>query len=142
LFVILDQYADWEAALVAAAINDIDEDGERYAVKTVSLTREPVRSIGGFTVLPDCDLGSAPKDAAAILLIGGRSWRKPEAAAVAEQNELAYGSALLAEIGRIRADAERLQRESVRRGCRTRCCQRLRPQAHQRGLRVKWISLQ
>jgi hypothetical protein len=35
-----------------------------------------------------------------------------KAAAVAEQNELAYGSALLAEIGRIRADAERLQRES------------------------------
>jgi len=84
LFVILDQYADWEAALVAAAINDIDEDGERYVVKTVSLTREPVRSIGGFTVLPDCDLGSAPKDAAAVLLIGGRSWRKPEAAAVAK----------------------------------------------------------
>ena len=35
-----------------------------------------------------------------------------KAAAVAEQHELAYGSALLAEIGRIRADAERLQRES------------------------------
>ena len=31
---------------------------------------------------------------------------------MAEQHELAYGSALLAEIGRIRADAERLQRES------------------------------
>jgi hypothetical protein len=38
-----------------------------------------------------------------------------KAAAVAEQCELAYGSALLAEIGRIRADAERLQLESERR---------------------------
>jgi hypothetical protein len=38
-----------------------------------------------------------------------------KAAAVAEQHELAYGSALLAEIGRIRADAERLQLESERR---------------------------
>jgi len=38
-----------------------------------------------------------------------------KAAAVAEQNELAYGSSLLAEIGRIRADAERLQRESESR---------------------------
>ncbi len=38
-----------------------------------------------------------------------------KAAAVAEQSELAYGSALLAEIGRIRADAERLQLESERR---------------------------
>jgi hypothetical protein len=32
-----------------------------------------------------------------------------------EQKDLAYGSALLAEIGRIRADAERLQIESERR---------------------------
>ena len=38
-----------------------------------------------------------------------------KAAAVAEQKDLAYGSALLAEIGRIRADAERLQIESERR---------------------------
>jgi len=38
-----------------------------------------------------------------------------KAAAQAEQKDLAYGSALLAEIARIRADAERLQVESERR---------------------------
>lgn len=38
-----------------------------------------------------------------------------KAATAVEQKELAYGSALLAEIGRIRADAERLQLESERR---------------------------
>jgi hypothetical protein len=38
-----------------------------------------------------------------------------KAAAQVEQKDLAYGSALLAEIGRIRADAERLQIESERR---------------------------
>jgi hypothetical protein len=38
-----------------------------------------------------------------------------KAAAVVEQKELAYGSALLEEIGRIKADAERLQLESERR---------------------------
>ena len=38
-----------------------------------------------------------------------------KAAAVIEQKDVAYGSALLAEIGRIRADAERLQIESERR---------------------------
>lgn len=38
-----------------------------------------------------------------------------KAAAVAEQKDLAYGSALLAEVGRIRADAERLQLESENR---------------------------
>lgn len=38
-----------------------------------------------------------------------------KAAALVEQKDLAYGSALLAEIARIRADAERLQIESERR---------------------------
>ena len=38
-----------------------------------------------------------------------------KAAALVEQKDLAYGSALMAEIGRIRADAERLQLESERR---------------------------
>src|SRR5215469_8095870 len=38
-----------------------------------------------------------------------------KAAAVVEQKDLAYGSALLEEIGRIKADAERLQLESERR---------------------------
>jgi hypothetical protein len=38
-----------------------------------------------------------------------------KAAAAVEQNGLAYGSALLVEIGRIRADAERLQSEAERR---------------------------
>jgi hypothetical protein len=38
-----------------------------------------------------------------------------KAAAMVEQKDVAYGSALMAEIGRIRADAERLQLESERR---------------------------
>jgi len=38
-----------------------------------------------------------------------------KAAAIVDQKDVAYGSALIAEIGRIRADAERLQLESERR---------------------------
>ena len=83
LLVILDQYADWEAAHVAAALSDPDEGEPKYEVKTVSLEKKPVRSIGRFTVLPDYDLATAPEDCAAVLLIGGYSWRKPEAVPVA-----------------------------------------------------------
>ena len=84
LLVILDRYADWEAAHVAAALSDPDEGEPKYDVKTVSLEKKPVHSIGRFTVLPDYDLATAPEDCAAVLLIGGYSWRKPEAAPVAE----------------------------------------------------------
>lgn len=76
LFVILDQYADWEAAPLASAIND--ENGLR--VRTVSLSREPVRSIGGFTCLPDLSVSEAmDSDYVALILVGSDSWRTPEA---------------------------------------------------------------
>ncbi|MDN5710287.1 MAG: DJ-1/PfpI family protein, partial [Planococcus sp. (in: firmicutes)] len=77
LFVLLDEYADWEAASLAAALNEEPEgDGRRFDVKTVSLTKDPVRSIGGFTVLPDYGIDDAPDEFAGLILIGGNSWRK------------------------------------------------------------------
>jgi putative intracellular protease/amidase len=84
LFVILDQYADWEAASVAAAINDgHGAGGNAFCVKTVSASKEPVRSIGGFATIPDYDLASVPDDFAALLLIGGNTWRTETAKKVA-----------------------------------------------------------
>ena len=77
LFVLLEQYADWEGAYLAPWIHNLGKS--EWAVKTVSLTKEPVRSIGGFTVLPDYDMASAPKDFAALVLIGGTSWRSDAA---------------------------------------------------------------
>lgn len=74
LFVVLEQYADWEAAAIAAALNEEPEQGEKkYEVKTVSLDGEPVTSIGGFKVLPDYSLDTAPDDFAGLILIGGNS---------------------------------------------------------------------
>lgn len=80
LFVILDQYADWEAAYLSSALYMLGHGA--YEVKTVSLTREPVTSIGGFRALPDFDLDSIPADYEAVILIGGMSWRKEEAGKV------------------------------------------------------------
>lgn len=77
LFVILEQYADWETAYLASWIHALG--GEEYSVKTVSLTRQPVRSIGGFTVLPDYDIASAPEEFEGLVLVGGMSWRTEEA---------------------------------------------------------------
>lgn len=83
LFIILDKYADWEAAHVAAALMSPDDGAPKYIVRTVALEKEPVSSRGGFTVMPDYNLASAPEDWAAVLLIGGKLWRKPEVDRVA-----------------------------------------------------------
>ena len=77
LFVILDQYADWEAAYLSSWILALGQD--QYAVKTVSLTKDPIQSLGGFTVLPDYDIQSAPIDFEGLILIGGMSWQNENA---------------------------------------------------------------
>lgn len=73
LFVILEKYADWEAAYLSSAIQTFGTD--RYAVKTVSLEKKAVESIGGFRVSPDYDIHDMPEDYEALILIGGTSWR-------------------------------------------------------------------
>lgn len=73
LFVILQQYADWEAAYISSAISMLGQ-GE-YEIKTVSLSKDYVQSIGGFKVQPDYDMESVPEDYEALILIGGMTWR-------------------------------------------------------------------
>lgn len=77
LLVLLEQYADWEAAYVSSALAMLGQ-GE-FAVKTVALTKETVRSIGGLCTLPDYDVQSVPDDGVALILIGGMSWRMEDA---------------------------------------------------------------
>ena len=77
LFFILEQYADWEAAYLSSAVNMLGQGG--FEIKTVSLAREAVMSIGGFKTIPDYDIYSAPEDYEALILVGGMTWRTPEA---------------------------------------------------------------
>lgn len=77
-FVLLDQYADWEAAYLASALTSFG-----HAVQTVSPQGEPVRSMGGFSLLPGGGLDAIPPEAAGLVLIGGLSWRSGAAGPVA-----------------------------------------------------------
>lgn len=85
LFVLLDEFADWEAASLAAALNEEPEgEGQKFDVKTVSLTKDPIKSIGGFTILPDYGVDDAPEEYAGLILIGGNSWRKEDSKRIME----------------------------------------------------------
>ena len=81
LFVILEQYADWESAYLASALYMLGQG--KYEAKTVSLTTDRVASIGGFHVVPDYDIYSVPEDYEAVILVGGMSWRNAEAGKIA-----------------------------------------------------------
>lgn len=82
LFVILDQYADWEAAYISSAITMLGQGD--YSIKTVALTKDYVQSIGGFRIMPDYDIKSVPDEYEALILIGGMTWRNENAQQVKE----------------------------------------------------------
>lgn len=80
LYVVLEQWADWELAYVSSAVNMLGNG--KFDNKTVSLTKNAVTSIGGIKCLPDYDLQNRPQDYVALILIGGISWRNENASQV------------------------------------------------------------
>ena len=77
LYVILEQWADWELAYISSAVNMLGQG--KFENKTVSLTKNAVTSIGGVKCLPDYDLQNVPSDYDALILIGGTSWHNENA---------------------------------------------------------------
>lgn len=73
LFMVIDQFADWEAAYLSSAIHMLGQGV--FKVKTVGITKEPVTSIGGFQVIPDFDINTIPTEYEALILVGAMTWR-------------------------------------------------------------------
>ena len=90
IFVLLNNFADWEGAYISTCLNMGVKPGcpIKYKVKTLSLSKEPITSIGGFRVLPDYDINDLPDDHAGLILIGGMNWFLPEAKPIASLVEL------------------------------------------------------
>lgn len=81
IFVLLNEYADWEGAFIASSLNAGVMPGSevKYTTKVAAPTMDAVRSIGGFRTLPDYSFQTIPTDYAALILIGGMQWGSPEA---------------------------------------------------------------
>lgn len=75
LFVV-DAMADWEPALAVAHINrPAPGVPSRYRVRTVGLTGQPMRSMGGLVITPDLALSElSPEDSAMLILPGADLW--------------------------------------------------------------------
>ncbi len=97
IFVLLNNFADWEGAYISTCLNMGVKPGcpIKYKVKTLSLSKEPITSIGGFRVLPDYDINDLPDDHAGLILIGGMNWFLPEAKPIASLVEKAIAESKL-----------------------------------------------
>lgn len=77
LFVLLNDYADYEPAYIAGAIN-CNKMGMRknpeYITRVIAPTMNLVRSCGGFYTKPDYCFDNPPEEYSALILIGGYGW--------------------------------------------------------------------
>lgn len=68
---VVEGFADWEPA---HAVAELRRAGH-FRVETVGLTRSPVQSMGGLSVLPTTTVANVdPSDVAVLILPGGDRW--------------------------------------------------------------------
>ena len=80
LYLLLPDFAEHEMVYLAEAVA-CDEyalkKDPKYVNRIVAPTLDPIRSCGGFKVIPDYSFESVPGDYAALVLIGGFGWLDP-----------------------------------------------------------------
>ena len=82
LFLLLDDFADWEGAFLATGLNTgltMAGGGTPYVSRTLTPTQKQVRSIGGLVVTVVYTAATMPEDYAALILVGGMAWQSEEA---------------------------------------------------------------
>src|SRR5690554_3224437 len=78
---ILNTMADWETGLAIAELNTqrFFSNSKQFRVRTFALTKEPIKTMGGLTILPDADISEVNKEGAAMMILpGAEEWQQPE----------------------------------------------------------------
>lgn len=100
---VLDTLADWELGHVTAELNSgrfFRRNAQRVAVRLAGCTGEPVKTMGGLTLVPDCTVEDIPVEGSSVLLLpGANTWDDPKHAAVLKKaGELLSRGALVCAI--------------------------------------------
>lgn len=79
---VMDTMADWEIGYCLAELNSkrfFKKNAAEISVKTVSLSKKPVKSMGGFTIVPDLAVSDIQitKDNA-LILPGSENWTEAD----------------------------------------------------------------
>lgn len=86
---VLDTLADWELGYVTAELNSgrfVKKDAPEVSVKTVAISKEPVKTMGGLTIVPDCSISDIEVGEKSVLLLpGANTWDNPKHSAIIEK---------------------------------------------------------
>lgn len=109
---VLDTLADWELGYVTAELNSgrfFKEGAPRVSLKTVSSSKEPIRTMGGLTIVPDCLIDDIVVSETSLLLLpGANTWNDQKHGAIIEKARefLSLGAAVCAICGATAALAQ------------------------------------
>jgi putative intracellular protease/amidase len=76
---VLDMMSDWEYGYAVVGINQpmFQLNPGRFTIRTVGPTRDPVRTMGGLTIIPDMQLAELrPEESAMLILPGSTAWEE------------------------------------------------------------------
>ena len=86
---VLDTLADWELGYVIAELNSgrFFKKGEPHvSLQTVSNSPEPIQTMGGMTIVPDCVVDDIVVSETSVLLLpGADTWNDPKHGAAVEK---------------------------------------------------------
>jgi putative intracellular protease/amidase len=70
---IFEGFSDWEPAYATVGI----EKSDRFRLQTVGIDKQPVRTMGGLTVVPDLEIKEVNiPETAMLILPGGEAWEE------------------------------------------------------------------
>ena len=97
---LLSTLADWEIAPISAELNSkrfFKADAPQVVVKTVAVSKEPVKTMGGLTIVPDCTIDEIELSEKTVLLLpGADTWAESQNAQIIQK-----ASALLSKGGTV-----------------------------------------
>lgn len=75
---VLDTMADWEIGYVTGELNSkrfFKKDAPETSIKTVAISKDPVKTMGGLKIIPDCVVDDIEvNDKNVLLLPGADTW--------------------------------------------------------------------
>lgn len=100
---VLETLADWELGYVMSELNSgrfFKHGAERVSLQTVSCSKEPIKTMGGMAIVPDCLTEDIiVSDTSLLLLPGADTWNDPKHGAVIEKaNEFLSSGAMVCAI--------------------------------------------
>ncbi len=102
---VLDTLADWELGFVTSELHSgrfFKKDAPALSLKTVSYSKEPIHTMGGMMIVPDCLIEDILLSKTSMLLLpGADTWNDPKHGPILEKAGafLSFGSSVCAICG-------------------------------------------